>query len=196
VAPFSSPVRTIAAGTGSLAIWGLLLVAFTGAARKRFKRSWRPLHYAAYPAMGFVLYHSVLGSDRRQVAAWGTVAAAVLIVRALILKQQTVRAISQSVIVPDALGEPVGLVSAGWDRGPADRAGPNSGSAQPGALLLVESPSPFARTARTKGWRRIRARLGGVDEKWVAAVVAVELISYGWLAVHLRRLAGSKSKQS
>jgi DMSO/TMAO reductase YedYZ heme-binding membrane subunit len=101
VAPFFSPVRTIAAGTGSLALWGLLIVAFTGAARKRFKRSWRTIHYLAYPAIGFVVYHSLLGSDGSQVAAGGLVAAAVLIVRALILRQQTVRAISQIVASPD-----------------------------------------------------------------------------------------------
>jgi DMSO/TMAO reductase YedYZ heme-binding membrane subunit len=172
VAPFLSPVRTVAAGTGSLAAWGLLIVAFTGAARKRFKRSWRTIHYLAYPAMGFVVFHSVLGSDRRQVVAWGVVAAAVLIVRALMLKQPTMRAISQSVTIPDALGDPVGV----------------------GAM----ESAPIDRSARRNGLGRIRAglgRLGGADKKWVAAAVVLELISYGCLAVHLRRLAASKWKK-
>ena len=38
VAPFLSPVRTVAAGFGSLALWGLLLVTLTGAGRRRYNR--------------------------------------------------------------------------------------------------------------------------------------------------------------
>jgi DMSO/TMAO reductase YedYZ heme-binding membrane subunit len=218
VAPFLSPVRTIAAGTGSLAVWGLLIVAFTGAARKRFKRSWRTIHYLAYPALGLVLFHSVLGSDGRQVAIWGAVAAAVLIVRALIVHRQNVRAISRSVTFPDALGEPVGVVSAGWDLPAADRAEGHHGSGLAGAVALVAAPAaadglgpedrlsrlgaiapaPSGPPTRRNGWSRIRTGLGGLDGtdgRWVAAAVAVEVISYGWLAVRLGRRAISKSKK-
>jgi methionine sulfoxide reductase heme-binding subunit len=61
--PFLSPVRTVAAGLGSLALWGLILIVFTAAARRWFRRSWRVVHYLAYPAIGLALAHSFLGSD-------------------------------------------------------------------------------------------------------------------------------------
>jgi predicted ferric reductase len=64
VAPFLSPVRTIATGTGSLATWGLVVVVLTAARRRWFKHSWRRIHYLAYPVVGAAATHSLLGSDR------------------------------------------------------------------------------------------------------------------------------------
>jgi sulfoxide reductase heme-binding subunit YedZ len=78
--PFLSPVRTVAAGLGSLALWGLLLVMLTVAARRWFRRSWRVLHYLAYPATGLALAHSFLGSDPILVASSLALCVALLLV--------------------------------------------------------------------------------------------------------------------
>lgn len=64
VAPFLSPTRRVAVGTGALATWMLLLVTFTAASRRARELSWRRVHYLAYPACGFAVVHSLLGSDR------------------------------------------------------------------------------------------------------------------------------------
>jgi hypothetical protein len=63
VAPFLSPVRTVAAGMGSLATWGLLLVTVTAAGRRWLRLPWRTVHFVAYPAAVCAVAHSFLGSD-------------------------------------------------------------------------------------------------------------------------------------
>ena len=50
-------------------------------------RAWRTIHYLAYPAIGVLLIHSLLGSDRRQLAGWGTVAVVGMIGYAIYLRQ-------------------------------------------------------------------------------------------------------------
>jgi DMSO/TMAO reductase YedYZ heme-binding membrane subunit len=85
VVPFLSPVRTVAVGTGSLALWGLLIVALTVAARGWLKRSWRRAHYVAYPAAGLALVHSLLGSDRMRLVAAVMLGAAVVVIRSVYL---------------------------------------------------------------------------------------------------------------
>jgi hypothetical protein len=67
--PFVSPVRTVAAGLGSLALWSLMLVVLTVAARRWFRRGWRVVHYLAYPAAGLALAHAFFGSDPPLVAS-------------------------------------------------------------------------------------------------------------------------------
>jgi methionine sulfoxide reductase heme-binding subunit len=78
--PFLSPVRTVAAGLGSLALWGVILVVLTVAARRWLRRSWRVVHYLAYPAIGVALAHSFLGSDPILVALSVALCVATLIV--------------------------------------------------------------------------------------------------------------------
>jgi DMSO/TMAO reductase YedYZ heme-binding membrane subunit len=70
VAPFLSPTRRIAAGTGSLATWGLVIVTLTAAGRRWLRPSWRKIHYLAYPAGVFGVAHSLLGSDARLLMFW------------------------------------------------------------------------------------------------------------------------------
>jgi len=77
--PFISPVRTVAAGLGSLALWGVILVMITVVARRWFRRSWRVVHYLAYPATGFALAHSLLGSDPILTASLTALCVAVVI---------------------------------------------------------------------------------------------------------------------
>jgi len=67
VAPFMSPVRRVAAGTGVLAVWGLVLIAITAAGRRRLKRAWRKIHYLAYPVSVLAVVHSLMGTDGRLV---------------------------------------------------------------------------------------------------------------------------------
>ena len=63
VAPFLSPVRRVAAGTGVLAVWGFVIVALTAVWRTRLKRVWRRVHYLAYPVSALVVAHSLMGTD-------------------------------------------------------------------------------------------------------------------------------------
>jgi len=70
VAPFLSPTRRIAAGTGSVATWGVVLVTLTAAGRRWLRPSWRKIHYAAYLAGVFAVCHSLLGSDTHLIAFW------------------------------------------------------------------------------------------------------------------------------
>jgi DMSO/TMAO reductase YedYZ heme-binding membrane subunit len=192
VAPFFSPVRTIAAGTGSLAVWGLLLVAITGAGRRRFKRSWRTIHYLAYPAIGLVLAHSLLGSDRRQLVSLGAVSVAALVIWAGFLRNASTPA-SLSVTASDGSSEILVPVGAGGD--PA----PESPSEHPQGLLDGDVADGHS------GWlepsvdvsSKIRQSSPRIDrmERWcVGVAVAMDFVSYGWLAVRVHRIARSKSK--
>jgi DMSO/TMAO reductase YedYZ heme-binding membrane subunit len=70
VAPFLSPTRRLAAGTGSLATWGLVIVTLTAAGRRWLRPSWRKIHYLAYAAAVFGVMHSLLGSDAHLLAFW------------------------------------------------------------------------------------------------------------------------------
>jgi DMSO/TMAO reductase YedYZ heme-binding membrane subunit len=70
VAPFLSPTRRIAAGTGSLAAWALAIVTLTAAGRRWLRPSWRKIHYLAYAAGVFGVVHSLLGSDVKMLAFW------------------------------------------------------------------------------------------------------------------------------
>jgi hypothetical protein len=70
VAPFVSPTRRIAGGTGSVAAWGVVVVTLTAAGRRWLRPSWRKIHYVAYPACAFAVCHSLLGSDTRLIAFW------------------------------------------------------------------------------------------------------------------------------
>jgi DMSO/TMAO reductase YedYZ heme-binding membrane subunit len=111
VVPFLSPVRTVAVGTGSLALWGLLLVALTVAGRRWLKRSWRLVHYVAYPAAGLALVHSLLGSDRVRLVAAVMLGVAVVVVRSMYLgrHRRRVRPPAESTgPAPDAWAGPWG----------------------------------------------------------------------------------------
>jgi hypothetical protein len=68
VAPFRSPIRRIAAGTGSLATWGIVVVTLTASGRRWLRPFWRKIHYVAYPACAFAVWHSLLGSDTHLIA--------------------------------------------------------------------------------------------------------------------------------
>jgi len=70
VAPFLSPTRRIAAGTGSLAVWGVVIVTLSAAGRRWLRPSWRKIHYLAYPACALAVWHSLLGSDAHVIAFW------------------------------------------------------------------------------------------------------------------------------
>ena len=70
VAPFVSHTRRIAAGTGSLAIWGVVIVTLSAAGRRWLRPSWRKIHYLAYPACALAVWHSLLGSDAHLIAFW------------------------------------------------------------------------------------------------------------------------------
>jgi DMSO/TMAO reductase YedYZ heme-binding membrane subunit len=239
VAPFLSPARTVPAGFGSLALWGLLLVSLTGAGRRRFQRSWRMIHYLAYPAIGFAIIHSLLGSDRRQLAGWGALAAVALIGYAIYVRQQRIGVTLPSLPAADVPRKV--LVHAGsmpftssdhiqqdeqLDRfenlrfaGPqgispdtisSDRSNYRDRLADLGAPADLHAIGASLEAERSPleqiGWRdhlvnrwvglgRRSRRISGRRKRLVAAAVLMEVVGYGWLAIRIRRLAGSKSKR-
>lgn len=77
VAPFTDDSRPFLIGLGTLAGWGFVAVAVTGAVRsvfaaRRRSRWWRALHVCAYPAWGMALVHSL--KSGRAPAGWVTAA--------------------------------------------------------------------------------------------------------------------------
>jgi hypothetical protein len=239
VAPFLSPVRTIPAGFGSLALWGLLLVAVTGVSRRRYKRSWRTIHYLAYPAIGFLLIHSLLGSDRRQLAGWGAVASVGLIGCAIYVRQKKTGVTLPSMAVADVPRKVLvhagslpfsssddlerheeldsydnvrfaDLEAIGPDTISSKRSNYSDQLADLGAPVdlraiggsLEDGRSPLEQIGwrddlveRWVGVRRRPRAVAGKRKRLVAAAVVMEVVGYGWLAVRIRRLAGSKSKR-
>jgi DMSO/TMAO reductase YedYZ heme-binding membrane subunit len=80
VAPFLSSVRRVAAGTGVLAVWGLVLVAITAAWRRHLKSVWRRIHYLTYPVSALAVVHSLMGTDSLLVLMGGVVASGSVVV--------------------------------------------------------------------------------------------------------------------
>lgn len=75
--PFTAGYRAFALGLGSLAAYGLLVVAVTGAARGRLTtfvrgaRSWRAIHVSAYVVWVLAMGHGILaGSDTGNWWSW------------------------------------------------------------------------------------------------------------------------------
>ena len=75
--PFTAGYRGFALGLGTLAAYGLLVVAVTGAARGRLAvvglaaRAWRVVHVSAYAAWLLAMAHGVLaGTDTGRWWAW------------------------------------------------------------------------------------------------------------------------------
>src|SRR5581483_4884843 len=99
LAPFSSPVRRFAAGTGAVALWGAVFVAMTAASRRWCRRSWRRLHYIAYPTAAAGTLHSLLGSDRMATIvaiAGATVATMVVLMRSVVVGHRRPAAVEAS----------------------------------------------------------------------------------------------------
>ncbi len=85
--PFTAGYRGVALGLGTLAVYGFVAVAATGALRGRLAvstraaRAWRAVHLSAYAAWGLALVHGVLaGTDTARgwsLAVYGSSAAVV-----------------------------------------------------------------------------------------------------------------------
>ncbi|MEP9361645.1 hypothetical protein ABLE68_01680 [Nocardioides sp. CN2-186] len=75
--PFTAGYRAVAVGLGSLATYGLLVVAISGAARGRLAasvrgaRAWRAVHLTAYGVWALAMGHGVLaGTDTGSWWTW------------------------------------------------------------------------------------------------------------------------------
>jgi sulfoxide reductase heme-binding subunit YedZ len=85
--PFTAGYRAFAVGLGTLATYGLLVVAFTGAARGRLAasargaRSWRAIHLSAYGTWVLAMGHGLLaGTDTGTWWTWALYGACALTV--------------------------------------------------------------------------------------------------------------------